>query len=111
VGGFLIGLLALAALARVVRSDPASSRVAGLFAVPAELASRFLDPNVPAIGAAHDAATGTTTPRKPLDSTSTTPNPKGAQPIGPGGVYAPYGADRAAYPDPWSMPAALAPSN
>lgn len=72
-GGFLLGLLALAALARVVRSDQASSRVATLFGVPAELASRFLDPNVPAIGAAHDKATGTTTRRPPLGASPTSP--------------------------------------
>jgi hypothetical protein len=52
VRGFLFGGLVLIALGRILPDPDAPSRVATLLSVPAELARRFLDPNVPAIGAA-----------------------------------------------------------
>lgn len=46
--GVLAGALTLIALEVVVQT-PAAGRVAGLFAVPGQIARRFLDPTIPAI--------------------------------------------------------------
>ena len=46
--GVLAGALTLIALEVVVQT-PAAGRVAGLFAVPGQIARRFLDPSIPAI--------------------------------------------------------------
>jgi hypothetical protein len=68
VRGFLTGGLVLIALGRILPDADAPGRVARLMRVPAELARRFLDPNVPAIGAARNARLGRTDKLPPLDA-------------------------------------------
>jgi hypothetical protein len=59
--GVLAGALALIALQTVVQPE-ASGRVAGIFGLAANMARRFLDPAVPALGAASPAASSSTPP-------------------------------------------------
>jgi hypothetical protein len=76
VRGIISGSIALIVL-QVLLSSPQTGRLAGLFAIPADLARRLIDPDIPAIpnlaGAATPAAAVVSTPLLPGTTDYTDP--------------------------------------